>query len=59
MPFKSQAQVRKFGALMRRGKISKAKFDEWAHATDMSHLPERKDKTKYVRKALKKRYGKS
>lgn len=47
MPFKSKAQVRKFGAMMRRGEISKKKFKEWAHATkSIKRLPERVKKKK-------------
>ncbi len=40
--FKSQAQARKFAVLLKEGKISKAKFDEWHAATpDLTKLPER------------------
>ena len=42
MPFKSQAQVRKFAELMKQGKISPETFAEWHRATpDMHKLPER------------------
>ena len=42
MPFKSQAQVRKFAELMKQGKISPQTFAEWHRSTpDMSKLPER------------------
>jgi hypothetical protein len=42
MPFKSKAQMRKFGAMMNSGEISKAEFDKWAHATpDIKDLPQR------------------
>lgn len=41
MPFKSQAQRRKFGALLRQGKISQKTFDEWQSATGGRKLPER------------------
>lgn len=40
MPFKSKAQFRKFGAMLSRGEIDKATFDEYAHSTDFSKLPE-------------------
>lgn len=33
MPFKSEAQHRKFRVLLRQGKISQAKFDEWMDET--------------------------
>ncbi len=33
MPFKSKAQVGKFGALVSQGKMSPATFHEWAAAT--------------------------
>jgi hypothetical protein len=42
MPFKSQAQHRKFRELLANGKITQAKFDEWLGATpDLKKLPER------------------
>ena len=42
IPFRSKAQVRKFGAMVQRGEISREKFDEWAHATkNIKGLPER------------------
>ncbi len=42
MPFKSKAQMRKFGAMARRGEISKAEFEEWLRETpNVSKLPER------------------
>jgi hypothetical protein len=40
-PFVSQAQRRKFGALLRAGKISQKTFDEWNDATGKKKLPER------------------
>ena len=41
-PFVSRAQVRKFGAMMRRGEISKAEFDKWVKETpNIKSLPER------------------
>lgn len=47
MPLKSKSQLRKFGAMLSRGEISKAKFDEWAHATkNIKKLPEKVKKSK-------------
>lgn len=47
MPFKSKAQVRKFGQLLREGKITKEQFDEWVSSTpNMNKLPERVKKKK-------------
>jgi hypothetical protein len=49
MPFKSQAQRRKFAALLVRGKISPETFEEWNRETGGKKLPERvtrKTKTK-------------
>jgi len=51
MPFKSKAQVRLFGHLVRIGKISKKKFEEWLEETgDISKLPERIGKAPKVRR---------
>jgi hypothetical protein len=42
MPFKSFAQVRKFGALVNKGKMKESMFKKWLkHTPDISHLPER------------------
>lgn len=41
MPFKSQAQRRKFGELVKQGKISQAEFDKWNSETGHKKLPER------------------
>ena len=47
MPFRSKSQLRKFGAMLSRGEISKKKFDEWAHATkNIKKLPEKVKKSK-------------
>jgi hypothetical protein len=48
MPFKSQAQRRKFAELLVKGKISAKTFEEWNRETGTKHLPER------VRKKRKK-----
>lgn len=46
MPFKSKSQMRKFGQLVKEGKISKETFQEWADSTpNPKRLPE-KVKTK-------------
>jgi hypothetical protein len=41
MPFKSQAQRRKFAQLLVEGKISNQTFEEWNRETGGAHLPER------------------
>ena len=41
MPFKSQAQRRKFAALLVEGKISNETFEEWNRETGSKKLPER------------------
>ena len=41
MPFKSQAQRRKFAQLLVEGKISKETFEEWNRETGGKKLPER------------------
>jgi hypothetical protein len=47
MPFKSQAQRRKFAELLVEGKISNETFEEWNRETGRKKLPERvKRKTK-------------
>jgi hypothetical protein len=47
MPFKSQAQRRKFAQLLVEGKISPQTFEEWNRETGRTKLPERvKRKTK-------------
>ena len=58
MPFKSEAQRRKFGELVKQGKMSKETFDEWNSATS-GKLPERvKAKPKKVRSLLRRRHTK-
>jgi len=58
IPFKSQAQRRKFAELLVQGKISPNTFEEWNRETGKKKLPERvKRKTKRTsakRKAAKK-----
>ncbi len=41
MPFKSEAQRRKFHELVKQGKMSQATLDEWERETPKSKLPER------------------
>jgi len=41
MPFKSQAQRRKFAELLVKGKISPETFEEWNRETGGKKLPER------------------
>ena len=54
MPFKSQAQRRKFAELLLKGKISNETFEEWNRETGSAKLPER-----VKRKANKKSTAKS
>jgi hypothetical protein len=54
VPFKSLSQVRKFGSLMKQGKMSHQEFEKWANETpDMRSLPERKGKKKVRKFKLK------
>ena len=41
MPFKSQAQRRKFAELLVKGEISKETYEEWNRETGGKKLPER------------------
>jgi len=41
MPFKNQAQRRKFAQLLVEGKISNQTFEEWNRETGGKNLPER------------------
>jgi len=41
MPFKSQADCRKFAELLVKGEISKETFEEWNRETGAKKLPER------------------
>ena len=51
MPFKSQAQRRKFAQLLVEGKISNETFEEWNRETGGKRLPERVSRTASARKA--------
>ena len=54
MPFKSQAQRRKFAELLVKGKISPKTYEEWNRETGGKKLPERvKRKTKRARPKTK------
>jgi hypothetical protein len=46
MPFKSQAQRRKFAQLLVDGKISPQTFEEWNRETGGRKLPERVKRTR-------------
>ena len=50
MPFKSQAQRRKFAQLLVEGKISNETFEEWNRETGGKELPERVGKKKKAAK---------
>jgi len=51
MPFKSQAQRRKFAELLVKGEISKETYEEWNRDTGRKKLPERvKPKAKAKKK---------
>jgi hypothetical protein len=59
VPFKSQAQRRKFAELLVKGEISQETFEEWNRETGSERLPERvkpkKPKTKSKVKTTKKK----
>jgi len=55
MPFKSQAQRRKFAELLVEGKISNETFEEWNRETGSKRLPERVRKKPGARKKAKTR----
>ena len=55
MPFKSQAQRRKFAELLVEGKISNETFEEWNRETGSKRLPERVRKKPATRKKAKTR----
>jgi hypothetical protein len=56
MPFKSQAQRRKFAELLVKGEISNETFEEWNRETGARKLPERvKPKTRSKTTAKRKR----
>jgi hypothetical protein len=51
MPFKSQAQRRKFAQLLVEGKISPETFEEWNRETGRAKLPERASARSAAKKA--------
>jgi hypothetical protein len=53
MPFKSQAQRRKFAQLLVEGKISPQTFEEWNRETGSAKLPERVARKSTGKKAAK------
>jgi hypothetical protein len=55
MPFKSQAQRRKFAQLLVEGKISPETYEEWNRETGSKRLPEHAKRKAGKRKAAKKR----
>jgi len=55
VPFKSQAQRRKFAELLVKGEISKETYEEWNRETGGKKLPERvKPKAKATTKSKRK-----
>jgi hypothetical protein len=54
VPFKSQAQRRKFAELLVKGEISKETYEEWNRETGSEKLPERVGATKAKRKTKSK-----
>ena len=56
MPFKSQAQRRKFAELLVKGEISAETFEEWNRETGDEKLPEHVSETK--KRPARKRSGK-
>ena len=56
MPFKSQAQRRKFAELLVKGEISPETYEEWNRETGGKKLPERvKGAAKKAKKRAKKK----
>jgi hypothetical protein len=55
MPFKSQAQRRKFAQLLVDGKISGKTFEEWNRETGGRTLPERVKRKRAAKKKTKKK----
>ena len=56
MPFKSQAQRRKFAQLLVEGKISPETYEEWNRETGARKLPERaRSKKTTTKKTTKKK----
>lgn len=53
MPFKSEAQRRKFGEMVKQGKITQGEFDKWNSETPKAKLPERVGPVRNPNKAPK------
>ena len=53
MPFKSQAQRRKFAELLVKGEITPETFEEWNRETGSAKLPEYAHKKKKKRPAAR------
>jgi hypothetical protein len=58
MPFKSQAQRRKFAQLLVEGKISNETFEEWNRETGGKKLPERVKASRKAKAAPRSRAAK-
>jgi hypothetical protein len=58
MPFKSQAQRRKFAELLVKGEISPDTFEAWNRETGGKHLPERVTRKTAQRKTKKRKTAK-
>ena len=58
MPFKSQAQRRKFAQLLVEGKISNETYEEWNRETGGKKLPERANRKKPAARKKKSAAGK-
>ena len=58
MPFKSQAQRRKFAELLVKGEVSSETFEEWNRETGGRKLPERVKKKAKTRVSKKRRVKK-
>ena len=56
MPFKSQAQRRKFAEMLVNGEISAETFEEWNRETGSAELPERV-KTRKTKSGAKRKAG--
>ncbi len=61
MPFKSQAQRRKFAELLVKGEISPETFEEWNRETGSAKLPERVQRKarRAVRKPARRKTGRA
>ena len=53
MPFKSQAQRRKFAELLVKGKISPETYEEWNRETGSKKLPEKVNPKKTTKRKKK------